>query len=259
MDKNPQKSPDRDPAKGERAPVPSVPPDTYHFRSVLTELLIIPCIIVWLIVGLYVSIQFHIPPSTAGVMLVMVLALGLGTAYGLGLGVFLLGHAVIAALDRRFGEAGRRCSRAQEKGVASVANSPPVRSPSKGRRHLQAGMLIRAIDSLPKPGRQFTVRSIFVWITATALFLGVLKAFGAPVHVLGFSLFWLAVVAMVRMWKGFKLSFCVSFLIGTVGAGILEGVSRSPASTEWILGLSIGGLVPVILVENTLVEVDRVD
>lgn len=71
-------------------------PDKYRFRQVFFNLLTLPCVALWL----YVLI-FHV--SSFWLAAVLAFAIGLATAFVLALGLFLLGHATVAALDRWWG------------------------------------------------------------------------------------------------------------------------------------------------------------
>jgi len=59
-------------------------------------ILMLPCVIV-----LFFVLFFLIPSFWAAWVLAMVL--GLGTAFAVATGIYLLGHAIVAALDRRPG------------------------------------------------------------------------------------------------------------------------------------------------------------
>jgi len=72
-----------------------IPPDKYKFRAVLLNLLALPCIVVWF----YALTYF---PSLGG-WVVLALPLGYGTAFIIATGIYLLGHAMVGAMNEQTG------------------------------------------------------------------------------------------------------------------------------------------------------------
>ena len=82
-----------------------------------------------------------------------------------------------------------------------------------GSRSTVPAILFHMTDSPRSPRRQFTVRSIFVWMTATALLLAVLRTINAdPVAYVVFPL-WFAGVAVGNVLIGDKASLLLSMLL----------------------------------------------
>ncbi len=111
-------------------------------------------------------------------------------------------------------------------------------------------------DSTPKPRRQFTVRSIFVWITATAIGLAILRMVWTDTAPLVIFSSWFAVVSLARLLIGPKVSWVLSIAISEVILGIpaWQAVRSPPGPTAAdFIGLFVTagllGLGPPILTE----------
>ena len=70
--------------------------DKYHFRRVLRNVLMLPGIVVWLYVLLFLV-------SSSSVAALLALLLGLGTAFILAYGIHLVGDSIVAWLDSSLG------------------------------------------------------------------------------------------------------------------------------------------------------------